>query len=57
MILRAARPPLRLFAVITVLGFSVLSTIVPDSGRTYAQAPKPAVDVASPVVQTVREWD
>ncbi len=57
MILTAARPPLRLFAVITVLGFSVLSTIVPDSGRAYAQAAKPAVDVASPVVQTVREWD
>lgn len=44
-------------AAVSLLGLFVFVAAIADPGRTHAQAPKPAVDIATPVVQTVREWD
>tara|TARA_R110000868_G_scaffold14669_10_gene67988 strand:+ start:8995 stop:10212 length:1218 start_codon:yes stop_codon:yes gene_type:complete len=54
---------LRLHDVFSSANFRIAGVSGPILAATlavspaYAQAPKPAVDVATPVVQTVREWD
>lgn len=42
---------------ISLLGLLGIAAVAAMFGPAAAQAPKPAVDVATPAVQTVREWD
>lgn len=57
MISRTGRLSLQKRSAISLLGLFVFTAWAVASGPAHAQAPKPAVDVATPVVQTVREWD
>ena len=55
MILTTSRLPLYKRSAASLFGLFVIGASA--FGPVHAQAPKPAVDVAAPVVQTVREWD